>query len=60
MGMTKDLDVRPTVGLIPTRLLTSLGLRILPSVSDPRVANARPIAEETALPLELPLGSWPG
>ena len=45
---------------MPTRLLTSLGLRILPDVSEPRAANASPIAEETPLPLELPLGSWPG
>lgn len=55
--MTSDLDVNPTVGFIPTRLLTLAGLRILPSVSVPREAKASPIELLTPLQDQLPLGS---
>lgn len=55
--MTSDLDVRPTVGLIPTKLLTLDGEIILPSVSVPSEATANPMELATPLPEELPLGS---
>lgn len=42
---------------MPTTLLNSLGLTIDPSVSEPRVASARPMEEATALPDEEPEGS---
>jgi hypothetical protein len=57
MGITKDREVNPTVGLIPTRLFILEGLTMLPSVSVPSAANARPIEVPTPLPEELPLGS---
>ncbi|KAI7150310.1 amidase [Hortaea werneckii] len=54
------LLVKPTVGLIPTRLLTSLGLRIEPLVSVPSAASERPILLATPLPEDEPEGSCPG
>lgn len=53
-------DVRPTVGLIPTTLFLLLGDTIEPSVSDPSVPAARPIAAEIPLPLLEPEGSTSG
>jgi hypothetical protein len=55
--MTKEREVKPTEGLIPTRLFLLDGLTILPSVSVPSAANARPIELPTPLPAELPLAS---
>lgn len=55
--MTKNREVKPTVGLIPTRLFLLDGLTILPAVSVPSDANARPMELPTPLPDELPLGS---
>lgn len=49
--------MRPTVGFMPTTLLTEAGLKMLPLVSEPNEAKARLIDEATALPLEDPLGS---
>ena len=60
MGTTRLRDVRPTVGLMPTRLLTSDGERIEPSVSVPRHARASPSELATPLPEEEPEGSWRG
>ncbi len=54
--MTKDLEVSPTEGFIPTKLLTLEGLKMLPSVSVPKAANAKPMELPTPLPEELPLG----
>jgi hypothetical protein len=54
------LEVSPTVGLMPTRLLTLDGHIMLPSVSVPREPAANPIAEATPLPEEEPLGYPPG
>ena len=54
--MTMLLEVRPTVGLMPTMLLFSAGRRMLPLVSVARVPAASPRAAATALPLELPKG----
>ena len=53
-------EVRPTVGLMPTTLLAEAGNRMLPEVSVPSEANAKPMDEATALPLEEPLGSYKG
>ena len=58
--MTRYLEVNPTLGLMPARELDSEGETMLPSVSDPRAAQASPIDEETPDPEELPEGSWPG
>ncbi len=60
MGITSAREVSPTVGLIPTKLFTSLGLKMLPLVSDPSVARARPSEDATPLPLDDPLGSCCG
>ena len=57
MNSPPALEVRPTVGLIPTRLFLLDGLIIDPSVSVPSAPAARPIAEEMALPELEPLGS---
>jgi hypothetical protein len=57
IGTTRLREVRPTVGLMPTRLLTSDGERMEPSVSVPRQARARPRELETPLPAEEPDGS---
>lgn len=46
-----------TVGLIPTILLLLEGDKMLPLVSVPKDANARPSELATPLPEELPLGS---
>ena len=51
------LDVNPTVGFIPARLLLLVGQVMLPSVSDPRVTAARPIEAATPEPEEEPHGS---
>lgn len=59
MGITRYRDVRPTEGLMPTRLLTLEGERIEPDVSVPREARARPRELATPLPEEEPDGSWP-
>ena len=56
IGITRVREVSPTVGLMPTTLLIEDGERILPSVSVPSEAKARPMDEATALPLEEPLG----
>jgi hypothetical protein len=55
--MTKEREVNPTDGLMPTRLFILDGPTMLPSVSVPSDANARPIEIPTPLPDELPLGS---
>jgi hypothetical protein len=60
MRTTRLRDVRPTVGLMPTRLLASDGEGIEPSVSVPRHARARPSELATPLPEEEPEGSWRG
>ena len=54
------LEVRPTVGLIPTRLFLLLGDTIDPSVSLPSAAAARPILLPIPLPELEPDGSAPG
>ena len=51
------LEVKPTVGLIPARLLWSVGQVILPSVSVPNVTVTRPIDAATADPEDEPHGS---
>ena len=51
------LEVKPTVGLIPARLLWSVGQVILPSVSVPKVTVARPIDAATPDPDDEPHGS---
>ena len=51
------LEVKPTVGLIPARLLWSEGQVILPSVSVPNVTVARPIDAATPDPEDEPHGS---
>lgn len=53
-GTTRKVDVRPTVGLIPTILECSAGETIDPHVSVPRDANARPSDVATADPEEDP------
>jgi hypothetical protein len=60
IGITRSREVRPTVGLMQARLLASQGLRILPLVSVPRVARARPRLLATPLPELEPDGSWLG
>ena len=52
-----SLDVRPTVGLMPTKLLKLLGHTIDPSVSVPSAAAASPIALPMPLPELDPHGS---
>ena len=49
-----SLDVRPTVGLMPTILLKLLGHTIDPSVSVPSVTAANPIEAATAEPEDEP------
>lgn len=58
--MTRDRLVKPTEGLIPTRLFTLLGERIEPSVSVPNAAKQRPIDDPTPEPEEEPDGSMSG
>lgn len=50
-------EVKPTVGLMPARLLLLEGQVILPSVSVPNVTAASPIDAETPDPEEEPHGS---
>ena len=50
-------EVKPTVGLIPAKLLLLEGSVILPSVSVPNVTVASPIDAATPDPAEEPLGS---
>lgn len=50
-------EVRPTVGLMPARLLLLVGQVILPSVSDPRVTATRPMEAATPDPDDEPHGS---
>ncbi len=50
MGMVRYLEDSPAVGLIPTTLNFSAGKRILPEVSDPKLAHASSKALPTALP----------
>lgn len=50
-------EVKPTVGLIPARLLLLEGAIILPSVSEPNVIVANPIDAATPGPEKEPLGS---
>jgi hypothetical protein len=57
MGMTRYREVRPTVGLIPTRLFCWDGERMEPLVSVPREAKARPRDDATPGPAEEPDGS---
>lgn len=54
------LDVNPTVGLIPTKLLLLLGDTIDPSVSDPNAPAVRPIEVPIPLPELDPEGSPKG
>ena len=51
-------EVSPTVGSMPTTSLQLAGLIILPLVSIPVVAHARPIEAPRALADKLPLSSW--
>jgi len=57
MGITRNRLVRPTVGLIAARLFCWPGERIEPEVSVPNDAHARPIEDDTPLPLDEPDGS---
>ena len=50
-------EVKPTVGLMPAKLLLLARSVILPSVSVPNVTAASPIDAATADPAEEPLGS---
>ena len=50
-------EVKPTVGLMPARLLWSAGQVMLPSVSVPKVTVASPIDAATPDPDEDPHGS---
>jgi hypothetical protein len=56
----KNLEVNSTDGLIPTKLFTLNGDKILPSASVPKEASASEIKLPTPLPEELPLGSMFG
>src|SRR6266852_9390675 len=51
MGTTPARLVSPTVGLMPTTLLTLAGQTILPSVSVPRLTAAKLAATATADPV---------
>ena len=51
------LEVKPTVGLMPTSLLLLEGQVILPSVSVPRVTAASPMDAAIPEPEEDPHGS---
>ena len=51
MGTTPERLVRPTVGLIPTTLLTLPGQTMLPSVSVPMLTAAKLAATATAEPV---------
>lgn len=51
------LEVSPTVGLMPARLLLLAGRVMLPSVSVPSVTAARPIEAAIADPEDDPDGS---
>jgi hypothetical protein len=55
--MKRDRQVKPTEGLMPTKLLTLDELKILPSVSVPREEKASPIELPTPLPEDEPLRS---
>lgn len=48
----------PTVGSMDMMPLRCDGLRSEPDVSVPMAAKASPTSAATALPLELPEGSW--
>jgi hypothetical protein len=50
-------EVKPTVGLMPARLLLLVGQVMLPSVSVPRVTAARPMEAAIPDPEEEPHGS---
>ena len=50
-------EVKPTVGLMPAKLLLLAGEIMLPSVSVPNVTVASPIDAATPDPAEEPLGS---
>ena len=50
-------EVKPTVGLMPAKLLLLAGQVILPSVSVPNVTVASPIDAATPDPEEEPQGS---
>jgi hypothetical protein len=50
VSLPPERGVKPTVGLIPTRLFRLPGETIEPSVSVPSDAAASPIAEATPLP----------
>ena len=56
-GMIPERLTSPVVGLIPTRLLAVLGLRMLPDVSVPTVPVANAIEPATPEPELDPLGS---
>jgi len=55
--MTPERDVKPTVGFNPTIFATVDGRIILPQVSVPIAAAARPALVAIAEPLLLPDGS---
>lgn len=57
IGMTILLDIKPSVGLIPTTLLRSASKTMLQLISVASAPSANPIDAAIALPLELPLGS---
>jgi len=50
MGTTPARLVRPTVGLMPTTLLTFAGQTMLPSVSEPTLTAAKLAATAAADP----------
>ena len=56
-GMTPVRLTSPRVGLTPTNPFTSLGDRIDPEVSEPRVPAARASDAATPDPADEPLGS---
>jgi hypothetical protein len=57
IGITKNLEVNLTDGLIPTKLFTLNGDKILPSASVPKEASASEIELPNPLPEEFPLES---
>lgn len=50
-------EVKPTVGLMPAKLLLLVGHVMLPSVSDPKETAVRPIDVATPDPEDEPHGS---
>ena len=57
MGITRCLDVSPTVGLMPQIELSEAGEMIEPEVSEPSVPTAKPMEAATPDPELEPPGS---